>query len=62
MNLSNKQSSGASQLWVNKVERKYPSRLDYYSALRSWVHHVLLEAEKNDFKKKDQFLKLLKYL
>jgi hypothetical protein len=63
MNLSSKQLSGASQLWVNKVERKHPSRVDYYSALRSWVHHVILEAEKNnDFKKKDRFLKLLEGL
>lgn len=63
MNLSNKQLSGASQLWINKAERRHPSRVDYYSALRSWVHHVIRQAEKNNnFKKKNKFLSLLKDL
>ena len=40
-----------------------PSKLGYLSELRDWVQHVISEAEKNkDFKKKEQFSRLLKDL
>ena len=63
MKLASKQLSGSAQSWINRVGRRHPPKVDYYSELRDWVQHVILEAEKNkDFKKKDQFLSLLKGL
>ena len=63
MKLASKQLSRSAQSWINRVERKHQPKVDYYSELRDWVQHVILEAEKNkDFKKKDQFLSLLKDL
>ena len=63
MKLANKQLSRSAQSWINRVERSRPPKIDYYSELRDWVQHVILEAEKNkDFKKKDRFLGLLKDL
>jgi len=60
MKLANKQLSRSAQSWTRRVERRHQSKVDYYSELRDWVQHVILEAEKNkDFKKKDQFLSLL---
>ena len=53
----------SAQSWINRVERKHQPKVDYHSELRDWVQHVILEAEKNkNFKKKDQFLSLLKDL
>ena len=63
MKSANMQLSRSTQSWINKVERRHPPKVDYHSELRDWVQHVILEAEKNkDFKKKDQFLSLLKDL
>jgi hypothetical protein len=58
-----KQGSVPPQSWASSVERKHPSKIDYYSQLRSWVQHAIFEAEKNgDSNKKDRFLSLLRDL
>jgi len=63
MKLANKQLSRSAQSWINRVERRHQPKVDYHSELRDWVQHVIIEAEKNkDFKKKNQFLSLLKGL
>ena len=63
MKLANKQLSRSAQSWINGVERRHPPNVGYHSELRDWVQHVIIEAEKNkDFKKKEQFLSLLKDL
>jgi len=63
MKLANKQLRRSAQSWMSRVERRPPLNVDYNSELRDWLQHVILEAEKNkDFKKKDQFLSLLKDL
>ena len=63
MELADKYVSMHAQSWTNRVERRHPPKVDYYSELRSWVQHAILEAEKNkDFNKKDQLLSLLKDL
>jgi hypothetical protein len=63
MELVNKQASTPAQSWISRAERMHPPKIDYYSELRSWVHCVILEAEKNkDFNKKDQLLSLLRDL
>jgi transcriptional regulator of NAD metabolism len=51
------------QSQTKKVKRRHSSEVDYYSELRDWVQHMILEAEKNkDFKKKEKFLRLLEDL
>jgi len=63
MELVNKQVSIPAQSWTSRAEKRHPPKVDYYSELRSWVQHAILEAEKNkDFNKKDQLLSLLKDL
>ena len=63
MKLANKKLSRSAQSWTSGVERRRLLKVDYYSELRDWVQHAILEAEKNkDFKKKDRFLDLLKDL
>jgi len=63
MKIADKQLIKSAQSWINRVERKHQPKVDYHSELRDWVQHVILEAEKNqNFKKKDQFLSLLKDL
>ena len=63
MELVNKQASTPARSLTNRVERRHLPKADYYSELRSWVQHAILEAEKNkDFNKKDQLLSLLKDL
>jgi hypothetical protein len=63
MKLANRQLSRSVQSSINRVERKHPPKVGYHSELRDWVQHVIMEAEKNnDFKKKGQFLSLLKDL
>jgi len=63
MKLANKQLSKSTQSWINREERRHQPKVSYHSKLRDWVQHVILEAEKNkDFKKKGQFLTLLKDL
>jgi len=59
----NRQISAPARSWTNRVERRHPLKVDYYSELRSWVQRAIMEAEKNkDFHKKDQLLHLLKDL
>ena len=63
MELVNKHAHKPAQSWTSRAERRHPPKVDYYSELRSWVQHAILEAEKNkDFNKKDQLLSLLKDL
>jgi hypothetical protein len=63
MKISNKQPSRSAQSWTNRAKSSHPPEVGYNSELRDWMQHVILEAEKNkDFKKKDQFLSLLKDL
>ena len=57
MKSTNKHLGGSRQSQVKKVKRENSSEGDYYSELRDWVQHVILEPEKNkDFKKKEIFL------
>jgi len=63
MELADKYVSTPAQSWTSRAERKYPSKIDYYSELRSWVQHAILEAERNKgFNKKDRLISLLKDL
>jgi hypothetical protein len=63
MELIDKQESTPAQSWLNRVERRHPNQVDYFSELRSWVQHAILEAEeKKDFNKKGKLLNLLKDL
>jgi hypothetical protein len=55
MELTDKYASTPAQSWTSRAERKHLPKVDYYSELRSWVQHAILEAEKSkDFKKRDQ--------
>jgi len=63
MKSTNKHLGRSRQSQAKKVKREHSSEVDYYSELRDWVQHVILEAEKNkDFKKKEKFLRLLEDL
>jgi hypothetical protein len=63
MELANEQVSTPARLLTSSVERRHLSKVDCNSELRSWVLHVIREAEKERaFKKKDRFLSLLKDL
>ncbi len=58
-----KQASSATHSWIRRVKRNHQVNADYFSELRSWVQHALLDAEKKrDFNKKGKFLDLLKDL
>lgn len=47
----------------SRVERRNPPGVDYNAELNAWVQRAIVEAEKSkDFKKKNQFLILLKDL
>ncbi len=60
MELVNKETNKSAQAWTNRSQRRHVPRVDYYSELKSWVQHVIREAEKRkDFDKKDRFLSLL---
>jgi hypothetical protein len=60
MELADKHVGTPAQSWTSRAERKHPPKVDYYSELRSWLRHAMLEAEKNkDFNKKGQLLILL---
>lgn len=61
MNSTNKQSSGTSRPWVDRLKRGHWPDVDYISKLRAWWQDVRSEAEeKKNLKKKGQFLCLLK--
>ena len=63
MELVNKHVRTPAQSWISRAERRHPPKIDYYSELRSWVQHAIIEAEEQkDFGKKDQLLSLLKDL
>jgi hypothetical protein len=63
MELANKPVSSPSQSWIKKAEKRHSPRSEYYSELRSWLQHAIMEADKNgNFEKKGQLLSLLKEL
>jgi RNA-splicing ligase RtcB len=63
MELADRYASTPSQSLTSRAERKYSLKVDYYSELRSWVQHAILEAErKEDVNKRDRLLSLLKDL
>jgi hypothetical protein len=63
MELIDTQVSTPAQSWLSRVEKRHPAHADYFSELRSWVQHAILEAEeKRDFNKKGKLLNLLKDL
>jgi len=63
MSLEKMQSNSQTGSWKRKADRSQASKMDYYSELRAWVQHALLEAERSqDSKKSEQFLSLLKEL
>ena len=63
MKSASPQLSRSAESWIKRVERRHPPKVGYHSELRDWVQHVIMEAEKNkNFKKKGQFLDLLKDL
>ena len=63
MGLAENKASTPTQSWINKAEKRHLPEADYYSELRSWLQHAILEAEKTkNINKKDQLLTLLKDL
>jgi hypothetical protein len=63
MELIDMQVNTPAQSWLSRVEKRHPAQADYFSELRSWVQHAILEAEeKKDFNKKGKLLILLKDL
>jgi len=63
MELANTQVSAPVRSWLSRVERRHPAQVDYFSELRSWVQHAILEAEdKKDLNKKGKLLNLLEDL
>jgi hypothetical protein len=63
MELIDTQVNTPAQSWLSRVERRQPVQADYFSELRSWVQHAILEAEeKKDLNKKGKLLNLLKDL
>ena len=63
MELINEHVSMPARSLTGSVGRRHPSKVDCNSELRSWVLHVIREAEKErDFKKRSRFLSLLKDL
>lgn len=63
MEITDKHASTPTQLWISRTERRHPLKVDYYSELRMWVQHAIMEAEeKKAFDKKNQLLSLLKDL
>jgi hypothetical protein len=58
-----KQVSTPTHSQIKRVKRRQQVNVDYFSELRSWVQHAMLESEENkDFNKKSKFLDLLKDL
>lgn len=63
MSLEGMQSNIQTRSWNRKALRGHAPKMDYYSELRAWVQHTLLEAErKQDVEKSERFLRLLKEL
>ena len=62
MESTGKQASTLARSWNSRAERN-PPRVDYNAEPHAWVQCAIVEAEKSkDFKKKNQFLILLKDL
>jgi hypothetical protein len=63
MNLERMQSNNQKPSWNRRTLRRHAPKMDFYSELRAWVQHALLEAERNqDTEKSEMFLSLLKEL
>ena len=63
MELTGKHVHYPRRSWISRAERKHPIDADYYSELRTWLQHGIMEAEeKEDFSKKGRLLSLLKEL
>jgi len=63
MTIENRQLNNPKQPWIERADAMHPTRNNHSSELRSWVQHVIMEAEKNNNPTKvDQFLKLLRDL
>jgi len=63
MELTENKATTPTQSWTNKAEKRHQPEADYYSELRSWLQHAIIEAEKTkNINKKDQLLILLKDL
>lgn len=63
MELTSTQVNAPVRSWLSRAERRHPAQVDYFSELRSWVQHAILEAEeKKDLNKKGRLLNLLKDL
>ncbi len=59
MELIDTQVRTPAQSWLSRVERRH-LEVDYFSELRSWVQHAILEAEeKKDMNKKGKLMNLL---
>ena len=63
MELSKKHGRMPVQLWTGRSNRENPRNAGYYSELRTWLQHAILQAEKSrNSRKKDKLLTLLKEL
>ena len=63
MELARKQGSMPAQSWTGRANREDSRNEDYYSELRTWLQHAILQAEKSkDSSKKDKLLTLLREL
>lgn len=63
MTMENKQLDNPKQPWIGRADAMHSTGNRYSSELRSWVQHVIMEAERNNNPTKvDQFLKLLRDL
>jgi len=63
MTIENRQLNNPKQPWIERADAMHPIRNNYSSELRSWVQHVIMEAERNNNPTKvDEFLKLLRDL
>jgi hypothetical protein len=63
MELTKKQGSMPMQSWTSRANRENTRNADYYSELRTWLQHAILQAEKSrDSSKKDKLLTLMREL
>ncbi len=63
MELSKKHGSMPAQSWIGRSDGENPRFVDYYSELRTWLQHAIIQAEKRkDSGKRDKLLTLLREL
>ncbi len=63
MELSKKHGSMPMQSWTDRANRENPRAADYYSELRTWLQHAIIQAEKSkNSRKKDKLLTMLREL